>query len=131
MTREGTQIILLNNRREVLMYLRDDFAHIPFPNRWALLGGMLEEGEEPKHCILREIKEEIGIELNPDQVEHFVTHERDFGIEHTFFARTDIEIDEVELTEGQRLGWFTEHEAATTELAYADNAVLAGFFSRN
>ena len=130
MAKEGAQIILLNDRREVLMYLRDDFAHIPFPNMWALPGGMLEARETPKQCVIREIEEEMGVELDPGEVQHVVTHQRDFGIEHTFFAQTKIDIDDVVLTEGQRLGWFSEHDATTTQLAYADNAVLAEFYSR-
>ncbi|MEV0297158.1 NUDIX domain-containing protein [Nocardia sp. NPDC050710] len=129
MKREGTQIILLNDRREVLMYLRDDKPQIAYPNMWSLLGGMIEPGETPLECIMREIDEEIGVVLDPGEVEHIRTRDLHFGIEHTFFARAAFEIDEVVLTEGQELGWFGEYDAANTPLAYEDNAILAEFFS--
>jgi 8-oxo-dGTP diphosphatase len=128
-TREGTQIILLNPRRQVLMYLRDDKPEIPYPGKWSLLGGMLEpDGETPAECVRREIEEEIGIVLDPNKVEHVRTRHLHYGIEHTYFARIAFEIDDVVLTEGQRLGWFSEADAAATQLAYEDNAILAEFF---
>jgi 8-oxo-dGTP diphosphatase len=54
-------------------------------------------------------------QLDPDQVEHVRTRDLHYGIEHTFFARIDFEIDDVVLTEGQRLGWFDEATAAATK----------------
>lgn len=128
MAAEGTQIILLNDRREVLLYLRDDKPEIRFPNHWCLLGGYIEPGETPAECIRREIDEELGVQLPANEIHHVVTHERDFGIEHTFHARVTFEIDDVTLTEGQGLRWMTETEAAATKLGYEDNAVLADFF---
>ncbi|GAB2454443.1 NUDIX hydrolase [Nocardia tengchongensis] len=129
MALEGTQILMVNSRDQVLMYLRDDFAHIPYPNMWAIPGGMLEDGETPQDCVIREIKEEMDIALDPDRVVHLMTRERDFGIEHSFATRIDLDIDTIALTEGQRLGWFTRDQAATTRLAYADNKVIEAFFS--
>jgi 8-oxo-dGTP diphosphatase len=129
LAREGTQIILLNDRREVLMYLRDDKPQIAYPGMWSLLGGMIEPGETPLECIVREIEEEIGIVLDPGEVEHVCTRDLHFGIEHTFFTRVAFEIDDVVLTEGQGLRWFSEHDAVNTGLAYEDNAMLAEFFA--
>ncbi|MGQ4600982.1 NUDIX domain-containing protein [Nocardia sp. R6R-6] len=126
--KEGTQIIMVNPRNEVLMYLRDDKPHILYPNQWSLLGGMIEEGETPAETIIREIEEEIGITLDPVHVQFLCTRDLDFGIEHTFTAEVDFEIEDVTLAEGQGLRWFTETDATTTKLAYADNAILETFF---
>ncbi|MGW4241173.1 NUDIX hydrolase [Nocardia sp. NPDC004722] len=130
MSSEGTQIILTNDAGDVLMYLRDDFPHIPYPNMWSLPGGMLEDGETTAECIVRELEEEIGLVLDPDQIQHFATRACDFGIEHTFAAHIgDLDLDSVTLTEGQRLAWFSETDTATTELAYADNEILARWYA--
>ncbi|MER7450336.1 NUDIX domain-containing protein [Nocardia beijingensis] len=126
--KEGTQIIMVNPRNEVLMYLRDDKPDILYPNQWSLLGGMIEPGETPKETIVREIEEEIGIQLDPAAVHYLCTRDLDFGIEHTFTTDVDFEIEDVTLTEGQGLRWFSEADVATTELAYADNAILETFF---
>ena len=46
-----------------MIYLRDDKPEIPFPNHWDLFGGHLEAGETPEQALVREVKEELGIEL--------------------------------------------------------------------
>lgn len=37
---------------------KEDF----FPNKWELPGGKIEFGEEPDHALIREVKEETGLE---------------------------------------------------------------------
>ena len=36
---------------------------IPFPNCWDFFRRPVEEGETPEQALLREVKEELGIEL--------------------------------------------------------------------
>jgi len=40
-------------------------AHEPDAGRWDLLGGFLEEGEEPLDGLRRELLEETGLEIEP------------------------------------------------------------------
>ncbi len=56
-------IILENDKREILLYLRDNKPGIPFPNHWDLIGGHVEEGETPEEALIREVKEELNIDL--------------------------------------------------------------------
>ncbi len=51
------------NKKEVLIFLRDNTQEIPYPNMWDVLGGHVELDETPKECIIREMKEEIGLDL--------------------------------------------------------------------
>ncbi|MGY2126407.1 NUDIX domain-containing protein [Nocardia gipuzkoensis] len=110
--------------------LRDDKEGIPCPNMWALLGGYREEGESSQECAIREIKEEIGVVLDPELVVHHCTRDRHWGLrEHTFKTVRDIDIDQVTLTEGQRLKWFTEAEIAETVLGFEENEMMAAYFA--
>ncbi len=53
---------------KLLVYLRDDFAHIPFPNMWDFPGGMREGDETPEQCVLRELEEEFAIRLDESRL---------------------------------------------------------------
>lgn len=53
---------------QLLVYLRDDFAHIPFPNMWDFPGGAREGNETPEQCVLRELEEEFAIKLDESRL---------------------------------------------------------------
>lgn len=98
-------IIFINNKKEILLYLRDNKSIIPYPNTWALLGGHVEQSETILEALKREVREEIGYEIkNPiflgtldDQVGDIV---------YIYKSKIDKKIDELKLNEGQKLGYF-------------------------
>ncbi len=55
--------LLLVNGRYVLQ-LRDDRPDIAAPGLWALFGGSVERGEEPRQAVLREVEEELCLRLD-------------------------------------------------------------------
>jgi 8-oxo-dGTP diphosphatase len=128
MKRQGCSIIFVNSQRQVLLFLRDDFPHIPYPNTWDVPGGHVEDGETPAQCIVREMKEEMGLDL--EGFELFAVKEFSDRIEHTFWKPLDLNIDEISLQEGQCLRWFSEEEAKGTVLAYGFNEIVAEFYSK-
>ncbi len=85
---------------------------------------MLEPGETPLACIVREVEEELGVRIAPAEVAHLMTRTRSYGIEHTFTARLDVAAEDIRLTEGQRVAWFPVADAVGMELAYEDADVL-------
>jgi ADP-ribose pyrophosphatase YjhB (NUDIX family) len=42
-------------------------AHAPYAGYWDLPGGFLEEGEHPLDALRRELREETGLEVEPDR----------------------------------------------------------------
>ena len=63
MKRQGSSIIFINDNNEILLFLRDDKPSIPFPNMWDLPGGHVEENETPEQSIVREMKEELELDI--------------------------------------------------------------------
>jgi 8-oxo-dGTP diphosphatase len=126
MKRKGSSIIFVNDNKDVLLFLRDNKPDIPYPDTWDVPGGHVEDGETPEQCIVREMREEMGIELKGFQL--FSSIEFDDRIEYTFWKSENLDIDSIRLTEGQRLKWFTQEEVYETVLAYGFNRIMADFF---
>lgn len=107
-------LAILVNGDKLLLYLRDKKPGISYPDHWALLGGQVEAGESPLEAVEREIEEEIGsrasnlvfrqkidVAGNPECDDHQI---------HLFTGNIDRSLDELQLTEGQELGYFALRE---------------------
>ena len=125
---QGCSIIFINRQRQILLLLRDDIPTIPFPNHWDLPGGRVEPGETPEACIVREMKEEIDLDLEGFGL--FVATAMPDRTEYTFWKRGALDISVIDLAEGQRLRWFTAEEVRTTPLAFGFNPIVEAFFEK-
>ena len=126
MTIQGTSIIFINRRHQILLLLRDDDPTIPYPNRWDLPGGRVEAGETPEACIVREMKEEIDLDL--DAFDLFAITPMTDRTEFTFWKSADLDIGRINLAEGQQLRWFTRDEARAVPLAFGFNPIVEAFY---
>lgn len=63
----GTKTALINDGR-VLTVLRDNKSGIHFPGMWDLPGGAREDSETPAQVAIREIKEELGINIGSNEI---------------------------------------------------------------
>ena len=127
--RRGTSIIFLSKSNEVLLFQRDNAKGIPFPNCWDVLGGQVEEGETPVECIVREMREEMSVQLQSPRL--FNVYDMEDRIEYTFWERADFDIAGIALQEGRCLEWFTEQEIGRmpdSALAFGFKSVLLDFF---
>ena len=128
MSAVGVQVILQNPAGEVLLQLRDDDPAIPFPGTWCIPGGMLEPGESPVACAVREVQEEMGLALDAADLTLVASQQRTYGFEHTFWTALDVDPATIELTEGQAVRFFSRAEVAAMTLGYEDGDVLSHFF---
>ena len=132
-TLQGTSIIFLrfiNDEPEVLLFLRDDKDTIPYPNCWDILGGHVESGETPDECIVREMKEEIGIDIGTPEL--FRLYKMNNRTEYTYWQVATFDIDDIELNEGQALRWFSEREIrnmSDEDFSFGFRQVLFDFFN--
>lgn len=126
MKRKGCSILFVNDKGEILLFLRDQKPGLPFAGMWDILGGHVEPDEIPEDCIVREMKEEILYDLSDFSC--FRIYDFDDREEHVFWKKENFDLATTILTEGQRLGWFSESDAAQLELAYGFNQVISEFF---
>ena len=71
--RDFSAAILIDDLGRLLLQLRDTKPGIAQPGRISFFGGRREEPETSIQCIVREVAEEIGATLSPDDFQHFVT----------------------------------------------------------
>ena len=126
MKRKGSSIIFINDTRQILLFLRDNKPDLPYPNMWDVPGGHVEANESPEKCIIREMKEEMDLDI--DEFDLFSIIEFEDRIEYTFWAKADFDINEIVLMEGQKLKWFTRDDARQTPLAYGFNEIIEQFY---
>ncbi len=113
-------IIFENDIKEILLYLRDDKPGIPFPGHWDLIGGHVEEGETPEEALVREVKEELDIDLK--EFSFFRKYECLEGdaypnIKYIYTGKLNIPIEEITLLEGDRPQYFTYGEIPKVNFA--------------
>ena len=108
-TIEVAEAILINNEGEILLQLRDNKDSIWGGGNWGLIGGGKKKNESFSECIIREIKEEIGISIdNLELLDIVDDKENDTLFRHQiFFGVININSCDIELKEGEEINFFT------------------------
>ncbi len=107
----GVKVALLCEDK-LVMHLRDNKPGLFNANMWDFPGGGREGDETPQECAAREVREELGINLNPNSFiwEKDYPAQKDPSQKAWFMvaniSKTDVE--KIALTEGQRWDLFDQ-----------------------
>lgn len=127
------QVLLFDRRGRLLIYLRDDKPEIPFPNHWDFFGGHVEEGEKPEQALVREVKEELGFDLQKWHFfdEYLCTKGDAYpNVKYLYWANIDQAAEDLTLYEGQRLLNITPEQRKNLKFANILGQILEDFVSR-
>lgn len=110
--------VILNERREILCALRS--KNMSLPGMWEFPGGKLEPGESPQQSLVREIKEELGCDIEVGDFITECTHHYPNVIVHlsTYFAR--IVHGQPKATEHEKVVWLPVDQLKSLSWAPAD-----------
>jgi 8-oxo-dGTP diphosphatase len=105
-------------------------AVMSMPLKWEFPGGKIDPGETPGECLRREVREELGVEIEVGRPLTAVTHRyADFTVTlYPFLCR--ITAGEITLHEHQALAWLTPAELQGLDWAEADRPVLVEYRGR-
>ncbi len=86
----GVGAFILNDKEELLMVLRAKNAKAE-PNTWMIPGGSIDFNEKIEDAVMREIKEEIGVDIEIvdllNVVNHILPEEKQHWLSPTFICR--------------------------------------------
>ena len=95
-------------------------AHKPLPGKWEFPGGKIEQSESPEQALIREIKEELDVEITSLELfDHSTTSLPDWEIELSCFW---VQADRFpkQSTDHDQLIWLEKHKLHTLDWSDAD-----------
>lgn len=127
---EGSVVILVNADGCIAMQLRDNKPGLPAANKWGLFGGLIDSGETPIEVALREIQEELSIDLNPHRLSLYRKHyipEQNLTT-WVFHYLVDGELENVILHEGQMWDFLCEDDPRALEIGLHHQEIVRDFW---
>lgn len=128
--RKNTTLCYIHHDSQWLMLYRNKKRLDPNAGKWIGVGGKLEEGETPQECVVREVMEETGIQLNSfvfHGVIEFINDQWDDEDMYLFssddFTQTDSEGMLQRCNEGT-LRWIPQEEMFSLPMWEGDKAFL-------
>ncbi len=119
--KDASCAIILTSDKGFLLQLRDNKKGIFFPGHWGFFGGAIERNETPKQAIIREIKEEINLDI--DKLDYLFNINFNFSdsedrtIKRHYFeiqlAKGDL--NTIKLAEGESYKVFTKRDAISLQ----------------
>jgi len=118
-------ILVFNRLGYVLLQKRDDILTIQEPGKWDVWGGHCEAGETPEACAIRELREEIGVEVaDPQALKPLTTRSVDGREEFVFVYLFDSD-GTPPVYEGERAEWFHPEAAARLSMAFGAEVLFS------
>jgi len=114
--------IILNEKGKVLLTQRKEEGTLPL--KWEFPGGKIKEGEGPEECLIREIQEELGLEVIVERPFHGVNHSYQEGNVLLIAYLCKYAEGDVRLNAHRDYRWVAPEELEDMDLADADIPIM-------
>ncbi len=92
-------VCVLNGKNEMLIQRRQ-LAKDRYPGCWDLsAGGFVRSGEESRDAVIRELREELGLDVAGEQVRFLFTEPFSYVLDDFYLARSEADPDRLRLQE--------------------------------
>ena len=118
---------IIHNDGKVLLARRN---HQPFYGCWCIPGGHIEYGETARQAAIREIKEEVGLDISPEFFGCYDEIHPEYGwhaVVAMFTAQTDKQ-PSIDPKEVKETAWFSKEDIKKLKLAFVHKNILEDFF---
>ena len=129
MTVKTTVGCIIEKDGKILLALRN---HEPFKDHWCLPGGHIDFGEEPIETVVREVKEETGLDIKPKFFGFYNEFHKDINwhaVVLVFYAKAEGEIKKCD-KEVKEIKLFEKEEISKLKLAFVHGKVLEDYFKK-
>ena len=109
---------VLEREGRILAARRKRGSHLE--GHWEFPGGKLEPGESPEDCLVRELAEEIGVQVQPREILEVVFHRYPEKSVLLLFYRCDLLEGEPEPIECDEVRWVALADLPALDWAPAD-----------
>ena len=119
----------VRDQNKTLMLHRVKKENDMHEGKWNGLGGKFHQGESPEDCVIREVKEESGLEINNPKLKGFITFPNfSKNVDwHVFmFVAEEFKGDLIESAEGN-LEWIKNEDLVCLNLWEGDKIFLEWF----
>lgn len=99
-----TNAVIMNSQNEILISKRA--PHKTYPLMWEFNGGAVLAGENSQEAILRELKEELGLEFTKEEAILLKTIRRDVlpqDFKDVWLFKKDIKIEDITFPDGESI----------------------------
>ena len=118
--------ILINNDNQILLSQRT--ADKSFPGQWEFPGGKIESSETAHEALIRELKEELGIDIDNSYLFKRIEHYYDSFTANIEFFLVDSWSGELSGEEGQLVRWFSVRDLRDLPILAANNSYASALF---
>ena len=124
---EATVTAIIVSNGHILLTRR---SNDPFKGYWCLPGGHIDPNETAEEAVVREVKEETGLDLIPKFLGYCDEIFPDIGFHHVVLAFSgsvsgDLNIEPKEVVEAE---WFNYEDVLEQDLAFDHSRVIEMFF---